>query len=290
MSLRRDDPILKPLKSLVESIGLQRKKNSDDLAAIAVKERDLQREKALASEKLASVEGERRRLSTLLAPLGEDADEQIVWRVSAALRYCDKVGGLDEMRRQVEASSTLKTRKKTFQRNERNKEYRQFLKDKGIVPNSIYAMEWTNLVDRSDNLTLPPAVSFVFVLPDCETHEDNNDSDPYKIHVRLALCAHDAVNEVYVDVDSSRMRLVEFSNVTEICDEVFSFLNVGILYSADGPGPEGVTVEAYTKKLKEDSCRLILTHVKDVYDKVSKYTSNTSRTGLAQVGEKRARE
>jgi hypothetical protein len=190
-----------------------------------------------------------------------------------ALRYCNSVGGIEELKRQIEGSQCLRARKKAFFRSERNKQYRAFLKDKGIVQGSVYAVEWRNLTDRKDNALLPPATSFVFVLPDCETEEENEDSDPLKIHIRLALRASDAVNEMYTDIDTELMTLVDTSNITELCDEVFSDLNIGILYSADGPGPEGASADTYSKKIREDSCRLILTHIKDSYDKINGYIS-----------------
>jgi hypothetical protein len=132
----------------------------------------------------------------------------------------------------------------------------------------------------------------VLVLPDCEALEDNDDSDPLKVHVRLALLASDAVNEAYLTIDAERMILADSSTISELCEDVFSDLNIGVLYAADGPGPECASIETYTKKIKEDSCKMILSHVKDSYDKINKYTSNPTRTAPipANVGEKRTRE
>jgi hypothetical protein len=288
----RLDPVGTKINKFVTALNKERLAHNVEIKSVQDKEVALKEEKVVAAGKTRAVEKESRKLSLILSPLGDTADERCARDASLALRHCDSVGGLEELTKLIEASPALRAKKRAFARSERNRKYRQFLKDKGIVFGSVYAIEWDNLVDRSNNAALPVATSFVLVLPDCEALEDNDDSDPLKVHVRLALLASDAVNEAYLTIDAERMILADSSTISELCEDVFSDLNIGVLYAADGPGPECASIETYTKKIKEDSCKMILSHVKDSYDKINKYTSNPTRTAPipANVGEKRTRE
>lgn len=268
-------PVLKnsndTFRNFAKAWGEYRKEEKYKLESYKKTNSELQSSVTKVVESIKEASEREKRATELLSLFGDNVSEKVCRDARVALKFAESVGGIESLKHLVENSRALQTKRRFAKKASTNKLYRDNLKQKGLVPSAVYAVKWNNLKAHFHGTSLPHATSFVFVLPDCQLPEEESSADPSVVHIRLALTAMSEVNESYINIDPSCMQLVDKSNAEALCESAFSQDNIEVLYNADGPGPEGLSVNDYAKNLVLDSCRLLRTHVHDVYHILLKY-------------------
>lgn len=224
----------------------------------------------VAKGKVKELEAENARLDQILAVLKDKDDEVLtvdkIKAIMEAHRKVEEFGGMDVLSRAIEATPRLQSARRCKEKTELNRKYRELLKSNDLKGFNVYMVTWTDLLDWRTKAVLPTSYSFVMMMPDVEHPDDNEDSKPDLLHVRLALIADGEVNEMYFPPGKYDMAHVNKQNCADLCDVVFASVNMDTLAQADGlVGGGSITPAEYIEATKRDSLRMIKSHVRDSY-------------------------
>lgn len=224
----------------------------------------------VAKDKVKELEAENARLDQMLAVFKDKDDEVLtvdkIKAIMEAHRKVEEFGGMDVLSRAIEATPRLQSARRCKEKTELNRKYRELLATNNLKGFNVYMVTWTDLLDWRTKTTLPWAYSFVMMMPDVEHPDDNENSKPDLLHVRLALIADGEVNEMYFPPGKYEMAHVNKQNCADFCNVVFAAVNMDTLAQADGlVGGGSVTPAEYIEATKRDSLRMIKSHVRDSY-------------------------
>jgi len=224
----------------------------------------------VAKGKVKELEAENTRLDQILAVFKDKDDEVLtvekIKAIMEAHRKVEEFGGMDVLSKAIEATPRLQSARRCKEKTELNRKYRELLKSNDLKGFNVYMVTWTDLLDWRTKAVLPTSHSFVMMMPDVEHPDDNEDSKPDLLHVRLALIADGEVNEMYFPPGKYDLAHVNKQNCFDLCEVVFASVNMDTLAQADGlVGGGSITPAEYIEATKRDSLRMIKSHVRDSY-------------------------
>lgn len=177
-------------------------------------------------------------------------DDVVFEDVKRAWDFVTENGGLDMVVAEMRSVCTSRAAVRKL--------YRDSLADKRLSSKDcVYLIDW-DVVDGLVGEQCERGMSIARVLPNCELPAENEDADPNKVHLQLALTAGHDTTELYVDyVEGAMTRVFDAATVKTALERVFALQNVKMLYDTDMAFHEGLTLAQYTERLKKDTLTCI---------------------------------